>query len=86
MIFMERFPPNFLCHEREDPDTWAHRDAEVTALLTAGGLGWSRVTVVTVIGWGRGWGGLPEEGLEPSVPPLVKERVVRVLECCETGW
>ena len=34
MIFMERFPPNFLCHEREDPDTWAHRDAEVTALLT----------------------------------------------------
>ena len=24
--------------------------------------GWSRVTVVTVIGWG--WGGLPEEGKE----------------------
>ena len=42
--------------------------------------------MVTVIGGGRGWGGLPVEGLEPSVPPLVKERVVRVLECCETGW
>lgn len=56
---MKRFPPNFLCHEREDPDTWAHRDVEVTALLLGG---WSRVTVVTVIGWG--WGGLPEEGKE----------------------